>query len=139
MRVQLTVFFEGSFWVGVFERETGDGLEVGRVVFGAEPTPAQIHAWVLGHYPHRVPFQASLSDQPVPDVNHDINPKRAQREARQAMAHAGPSTKAQDAMRVAREALKVQARHKSREERDAERQRRFEMKQAQRREKHRGH
>ena len=33
----LTVFFEGPFWVGVFERVEDGRLSVCRVVFGSEP------------------------------------------------------------------------------------------------------
>ncbi len=34
---KLTVFFEEPFWIGVFERISGDKLSVSRVVFGTEP------------------------------------------------------------------------------------------------------
>ncbi len=32
-----TVFFEGPFWVGVYERFTDAGLEACKVTFGSEP------------------------------------------------------------------------------------------------------
>ncbi len=34
---KLTVFFEGPFWVGVFERISDGKLSVCKVMFGAEP------------------------------------------------------------------------------------------------------
>jgi hypothetical protein len=30
--IELTVYFEDPFWVGLFERENGDGYAVSRVV-----------------------------------------------------------------------------------------------------------
>jgi hypothetical protein len=38
------VFFDEPFWVGVFERDVPGGLMVARVVFGAEPSEAEVHA-----------------------------------------------------------------------------------------------
>lgn len=34
---KLTVFFEGPFWVGIFERMSEGRLSVCKVTFGAEP------------------------------------------------------------------------------------------------------
>ena len=37
MTCQMTVLFEGTFWVGVFEKTEGNRLSVAKVTFGAEP------------------------------------------------------------------------------------------------------
>lgn len=47
---KLTVFFDDPFWVGIFERMEGDKLSVCKVTFGAEPTDAQIYAFLLSDY-----------------------------------------------------------------------------------------
>ena len=39
---KLTVYFDEPFWVGVFEELDGKRLSVCRVVFGSEPTDAEI-------------------------------------------------------------------------------------------------
>ena len=43
--VKLTVFFEGPFWVGVFERVSEGKLTVCKVTFGAEPKDGEV--WEL--------------------------------------------------------------------------------------------
>ena len=49
-RVKLTVFFEGPFWVGVFERISGGKLSVCKVTFGAEPKDYEVWDFILKHY-----------------------------------------------------------------------------------------
>ena len=41
-----TVCFQPPFWVGIAERWTADGYEAARVVFGPEPSDAQIYQWL---------------------------------------------------------------------------------------------
>ena len=40
--IQLTVFFEDPFWVGVFERTISGRLSVSKVTFGAEPKDYEV-------------------------------------------------------------------------------------------------
>ena len=47
---KLTVFFEGQFWVGVFERISGGRLSVCKVTFGAEPKDYEVWDFILKHY-----------------------------------------------------------------------------------------
>ena len=44
-----TVLFDGRFWVGVLERHDADRVRAARVVFGAEPSDVELHAWLLAH------------------------------------------------------------------------------------------
>ena len=46
----LTVFFEGPFWVGVFERVEDGKLSVCRVVFGSEPRDYEVWELILKNY-----------------------------------------------------------------------------------------
>lgn len=46
----MTVFFEGSFWVGVFERAEDGKLSVCRVVFGSEPRDYEVWEFILKNY-----------------------------------------------------------------------------------------
>ena len=43
----LTVFFEDPFWVGIWERSESGTYAVSRVVFGAEPSDAQVYDLIL--------------------------------------------------------------------------------------------
>ncbi len=44
---RLTVEFSPPWWVGTLERWEDSRYEVGRVVFGAEPTEPEVLLWVL--------------------------------------------------------------------------------------------
>ena len=44
---RFTVLFQPPFWVGIGERWTEEGYQAARVVFGAEPSDAQVYQWVL--------------------------------------------------------------------------------------------
>ena len=44
-----TVLFDGRFWVGVLERHDAGQVRAARVVFGAEPSDVELHAWLLAH------------------------------------------------------------------------------------------
>ena len=131
---KLTVFFEEPFWVGVFERVLEGKLSVCKVTFGAEPKDYEIYDFVLKKY-----YQLRFS----PDVATDVketgrNPKRIQREVWKQIQNTGIGTKSQQALKLQQEQLKTEYKIVSREQREAEKQRQFELKQQKRKEKHRG-
>ena len=66
------------------------------------------------------------------------NPKRLQREVRKQVQNAGLGTKSQQALKLQQEQLKTERKITNREQREAEKQRQFELKQQKRKEKHRG-
>ena len=81
-----TVLFQPPFWVGIAERWEEAGYSAARVVFGAEPTDAQLYAWLEREW-HRLDFSpAAEGERPVRERK---NPKRAQREARAATQDQG--------------------------------------------------
>lgn len=65
------------------------------------------------------------------------NPKRVQCEGRKQVQNAGIGTKSQQALQLQQEQLKTGHRAVSKEQREAEKQRQFELKQQKRKEKHR--
>ena len=67
-----------------------------------------------------------------------MNPKRKQREARKQSQVSGIGTKSQQALQLQREENKLERKIISREMKEAEKQRQFELKQQKRKEKHRG-
>ena len=75
---RFTVLFQSPFWVGIAERWSGEGYQAARVVFGAEPTDAQVYQWLLGNW-RRLPFTAAEAEE-MPKAL-PANPKRLQREA----------------------------------------------------------
>ena len=131
---KLTVFFEEPFWVGVFERVSGGKLSVCKVTFGAEPKDYEIHDFVLKNY-YRLRFSPAV----VINVKEaGRNPKRVQREVRKQVQNTGIGTKSQQALKLQQEQLKTERKIVSWEQREAEKQRQFELKQQKRKEKHRG-
>ena len=132
--VKLTVFFEEPFWVGVFERIENGKLSVCKVTFGAEPKDYEVWEFVLRYY-YQLKFSPSVDVVVKKEVT---NPKRVQREARKQSASSGIGTKSQQALQLQREENKLERKTISREQREAEKQRQFELKQQKRKEKHRG-
>ena len=121
---QLTVFFDGRFWVGVLEhhelRHGGDAISraitvrAARHVFGAEPSDVELYDFLLIHGgalidraaacpPVPASRSAGSSSAPRP------NPKRAARQAAKEAARARPSTAAQAALAAAREEIATRA------------------------------
>ena len=75
---------------------------------------------------------------PVVVKDGRVNPKRRQREAGKQTMQAGIGTKSQQALQLQREERKTERRQVGREQKEAEKQRMFELKQQKRKEKHRG-
>ena len=87
----LTAFFEGPFWVGVFERIEDGKLSVCRVVFGSEPRDYEVWDFGLKNY-YSLRFSPAV-EAAVKDSR--INPKRRQRENVRQTMQAGIGTKSQ--------------------------------------------
>ncbi len=135
MKTSLTVFFEDPFWVGVFERADGGKLSVCKVTFGAEPKDYDVWEFVLRHYDELV-FSPAVETEMRQIAD---NPKRRLRNVRKQTERSGIGTKSQQALQMQREEMKKEHRQNSREQRDVEAQRRFDMKQMKKKEKRRGH
>lgn len=133
--VKLTVFFEGQFWVGVFERISGDKLSVCKVTFGAEPKDYEVWDFILKHY-YELKFSPAIEAEVKQTAD---NPKRRQRNAKKQLQVLGIGTKSQQAMQMQREERKIQKKQINREQKEAEKQRRFDLKQRKRKAKHKGH
>lgn len=132
-----TVYFDGSFWVGVYERRYQDKLEVARVVFGAEPKDYEVYDFIL-HQSHRLHFSPQIKEEQSLIPKRSINPKRLHRLVEKSLSQTGVGTKAQQALALQREAKKEQADDRRRERKQEQAERRFMLKQEKKKEKHRG-
>ena len=132
----LTVLFEDPFWVGLYEREASGTYQVCKITFGAEPKDHEVYAFLLEHWRH-LPFGPSMEGA-VPQ-EHRVNPKRMQRQIHRSLQNTGIGTKAQQALQLQREQDKKERSRRCREDREAEAQRQFALRQEKRREKHKGH
>ena len=133
--ISLTVFFQEPFWIGVFERVENGRLSVCKVTFGAEPRDYEVHEYLLKHYCNLRFSSAVEAEERKKADNH----KRRQREASKQIQNTGVSTKSQMALQMQREAMKAERKQISKAQREAEEQRRFELKQQKKKEKKRGH
>lgn len=131
---RLMVFFEEPFWVGVFERILEGKLSVCKVTFGAEPKDYEIYDFVLKNY-YQLRFSSAVATE-VKEIGR--NPKRVQREIRKQVQNTGIGTKSQQALKLQKEQMKTEHKIVSREQREAEKEWKFELKQRKRTEKHRG-
>lgn len=131
----LTVYFEDPFWVGVFERVMDGKLSVCKVTFGAEPKDYEVWEYILRKH-HTLTFGPYIDAAPKQAAD---NPKRRQRNAKKELQASGVGTKSQQALAAQREDLKTERKITTRAQKEAEQQRRFDMKQQKRKEKHKGH
>jgi hypothetical protein len=133
----LTVYFDDPWWVGVIACEEAGTLRVYRHVFGSEPSGEEVLAFVLRNY-------LLVTSRPAAGVAGGAeepprrNPKRAAREAARLTAERGISTKAQEALRVAREAEAQTRQATSRAERERAAEQRWMQARARARARHRG-
>lgn len=134
-REMLTVYFEEPFWVGIFERISGGMLTVCKVTFGAEPKDYEVQEFILKHY-SRLRFSPAVEIKVRSAADH---PKRRMRNAKKQLEHSGVGTKSQQALQRQREESKTERRRCGKRQKEAEEQRKFDLKQQKRREKHRGH
>lgn len=131
---KLTVYFDDPFWVGVFEHIDNGKLSVCKVTFGAEPKDYEVWEFVLENH-SKLKFSPSVD---VTMKKKAANPKRVQREAKKQISLSGIGTKSQQALQLLREESKLTRKTVSKQQREAEKQRRFDLKQQKRKKKHRG-
>lgn len=131
----LTVLFENPFWVGLYERTDGDLYEVCKITFGAEPKDYEVLDFVLKNW-NDLKFSPPIKTDRVEDRR--INPKRMQREINCQLQNRGIGTKAQQALKLQHEQRKCERTAISKEQREAERDRKFEIRREKKKSKHRG-
>ena len=127
--------FEAPFWIGLYERIDGDRYEVCKITFGAEPKDYEVWDILLRGY-DRLRFSPAV-ETAVKEAK--VNPKRRQKEARRQTEAAGIGTKSQQALKLQLEERKTERKSRSREKREAEQLRKFELRQQKKKENHRGH
>ena len=133
---RLTVMFEEPFWIGLYEREEGGRYSVCKITFGAEPKDYDVLDFLLKHW-KALRFTPAVAAQSAAEKH--VNPKRMQRQISGQLQNAGIGTKAQQALKLQQEQDKLVRKERSHAQREAEKQRRFELHQQKRKEKHRGH
>ena len=132
--VVLRVFFEDPFWIGVMERADRGKMAVCKITFGPEPKDYEVHEFLAREY-YGLRFSPAVAA--AVKESHE-NPKRMKRRVRRELKDSGMGTKSQQALKLQQEQMKTDRKVVSREKREAEARRQFELKQQKKKEKHRG-
>lgn len=131
----LTILFENPFWIGLFERVDDDKYEVCKITFGAEPKDYEVYDFLLKNW-HKLKFSPPVQADEVEE--RKINPKRMQREINRWLENKEFGTKAQQALQLQHEQTKIERKTKNREQKEAEKERQFGLRQEKKKAKHRG-
>lgn len=135
--LSLTIIFDQPFYIGVFERKTGDVYEASKINLGtSEPRDSLIYELLIENW-HHVRFN-TVNIANNEQIQKKISPKRMQRLAKKDLK-SGLSTKAQEAVKLAQTAQKLEKKkHKSLRNQEIKEQR-YLLSQKKKSEKHRGH
>ena len=135
VKSSLTVMFEAPFWIGVYERFDEGYYEVCKITFGSEPKDYEIYDFLLKNW-NSLKFSPPIKSEITEE--RKINPKRMQREINNQLQNKGMGTKAQQALKLQHEQNKMERKVKSKEQREAEKERQYALRQEKRKAKHRG-
>lgn len=131
----LTILFENPFWIGLYERIDGDRHEVCKITFGAEPKDYEVYDFLLKNW-HKLKFSPPIKTDKIEE--RKVNPKRMQREINSQLENRGIGTKAQQALKLQYEQGKIERKVQSREQKEAEKERLYVIRQEKKKAKHRG-
>lgn len=133
---KLTVFYENSFWVGVFEKIEGNKIKVCKVTFYKEPKSYDIYEFILKNY-YKIKYSTDINCS-YKNKKHK-NPKKLQRQIKKDMMKNGVSKKAFEAIRIEREKNKIRKKIFNKKQKELEKKIKFEKKQKKKLEKKKGH
>ena len=132
---RLTILFEAPFWIGLYERIEHGRYEVCKITFGAEPKDYEVYEFLLRNW-HKLKFSPPIQAEAAKE--RKTNPKRVQREIQSQRQDKGIGTKARRALKLQHEQSKLERRTRSREQKEAEKDRQFAIRQEKKKAKHRG-
>ncbi len=131
----LTILFEAPFWIGLYGRTDNGRYEACKITFGAEPRDCEVYAFLLRSW-HRLKFSPPMQAEAA--MGRKINPKRMQREIHRQLQDKGIGTRAQQALKLQHAQCALERKTKSREQKEAERDRQFAIRQEKKKARHRG-
>ncbi|EKN35902.1 hypothetical protein CFSAN001627_27560 [Clostridium botulinum CFSAN001627] len=134
--IKLTVLFDEPFWIGIFEKQDQDKIQICRVVFGQEPKDYEVYDFILKNY-YNLKFSNPIAIEKNP--KKEINPKRMQRKIKKTVQENGIGTKAQQALKLDYENKKTERKIRSKEDREKLKKLKFEKRQQKKAKKKKGH
>lgn len=134
--VTLTVYFDGQFYIGLFERTEKNKLSVCKYIFGAEPKEYEVYELILNKY-YGLRFSPTVEIERKP-VDRK-NPKTRRRKIKKSFADIGMGTKSQQAIKKQIEERKTEKKANSKAYKEQTLEDRFQERQKKKKEKHKGH
>lgn len=132
--ITLKVFFDESFWVGIFEFKHQGIFFASRVVFGAEPKEMEIYDLILKQF-HTLKYSPAIIFEKKRETS---NYKRKQRSLRKEIKIHGVGTKSQQALKLQRELI-MNTKHTHQQElKKHDKEKKFALKQLKKKAKHKG-
>lgn len=135
VRSSLTILFEEPFWIGLCERIEGEQYAAYKITFGAEPKDYEVYAFLLANW-QKLRFSPPVKTEQA--AERRVSPKHMQREISDRLRDRGMGTKAQQALKLQQAQGKLARRLKTREQKGAEKDRQFALRQERKKAKHRG-
>jgi len=136
--MKLTIYHDGQFWVGVAEQAIDGKVRAVQHIFGPEPHDEEVLKFVNQQL-FQLFNQANAIIAAPRSITKKSNPKRLAREAAREVKSVGASTYAQQAIKLELEQRKQVRQKTSREEKESERDRKWQLKRQQAKAKQRGH
>ena len=137
MSIALQVFFDDPFWVGLFSLADNDSVKYCRVVFGKEPSDAELYEYLQKNY-YRLKFTESESTDQPKTVSD--NPKRRQRQISKVIHNNIGTRKSYEIVKQSLTQSSHKAKHiEQRKKREDRIEYLMNLKRIKHREKHKGH
>ncbi len=134
--IALNVYFDGQFYVGLFELTQNNQLAVCKFIFGTEPNDCEILDLILSKY-FDLQFSPTVADNRKPiDCK---NPKTRQRKIKRLVKTVNIGTKAQQAIKKQMEERKTERNLQRKICKKQRFEQRFLERQQNKKEKHKGH
>jgi methylthioribose-1-phosphate isomerase len=136
MECKITILFEDPFWISLVERHDDEGYSVAKYTFGKEPNDEEIMQFLKNEY-KRLKFSKPTND-PI-SLTKKKNYKRVQREIKKEIVNNKLSSKALEAMKKSYEENKQEKKVETKEQKEADRKRKYLLAQDKKKEKRKGH
>lgn len=133
VQIKMTVLFNGTFWIAVFEKITHNTLSVATVTFSSEPNDTEIQKFILYKY-SKLKFSDTVF---VKSKSKIVSPKRMKRVVNKQLNKA-VGTKSQQAIKQNQEKRKILKKQILKQKREDIIKRNYEIKKQKKRQKHKG-
>ncbi|HPH78514.1 MAG TPA: YjdF family protein [bacterium] len=137
--IKATISFNGQFWQAMFEQIAHRRMTIAHTFFPSEPTASEIYQYILRHF-SQLRFTSPQSFVlTIKSPNHKRQQRAIKRELSKLRANAKVETYAQQVLRQEQEKNKLCTKSISRQAKQQAVLRKFRLRQAKKKAKHRGH